>query len=199
MRPVRIHRTAALEAVEAAAWYELQRPGLGTEFASAIQAALELLEGEISPLLPMSGAAGRRNVMRLMLRRFPYDIVVADRGNDILVLAVAHHSRRPGYWRDRQPISQIQDAGHFEQYPVTVRAQEIKVTPVRYAIVIENAGSNYSAYVPDLPGCIATGETVAETEKLIREAIEFHLEGLRADGTPIPPPSSRVDYVEVAA
>ena len=70
---------------------------------------------------------------------------------------------------------------------------------MRYAIVIENAGSNYSAYVPDLPGCIATGETVAEAERLIREAIEFDLEGLRADGAPIPPPSSRVDYVEVAA
>jgi predicted RNase H-like HicB family nuclease len=70
---------------------------------------------------------------------------------------------------------------------------------VRYAIVIENAGSNYSAYVPDLPGCVATGETVAEAERLIREAIVFHLEGLRADGTPIPPASSRVDYVEVAA
>ena len=70
---------------------------------------------------------------------------------------------------------------------------------MRYAIVIENAGGNYSAYVQDLPGCIATGETVAETERLIREAIEFHLEGLRADGAPIPPASSRVDYVEVAA
>ena len=73
------------------------------------------------------------------------------------------------------------------------------MTPVRYAIVIEDAGSNFSAYVPDLPGCIATGETVAETERLIREAIEFHLEGLRADGAPIPPPSSCVDYVEVTA
>jgi predicted RNase H-like HicB family nuclease len=70
---------------------------------------------------------------------------------------------------------------------------------VRYAIVIENAGSNYSAYVPDLPGCIATGKSVADTERLIREAIEFHLEGLRADGAPIPRPTSRVNYVEVAA
>ena len=70
---------------------------------------------------------------------------------------------------------------------------------MRYAIVIENAGSNYSAYVPDLPGCVATGATIEETESSIREAIEFHLEGLREDGTPIPPPSSRVDYVEVAA
>jgi predicted RNase H-like HicB family nuclease len=70
---------------------------------------------------------------------------------------------------------------------------------MRYAIVIENAGGNFSAYVPDLPGCVATGSTVQETELAIREAIEFHLEGLREDGDPIPPPSSRVDYVEVAA
>jgi predicted RNase H-like HicB family nuclease len=70
---------------------------------------------------------------------------------------------------------------------------------MRYAIVIENAGGNYSAYVPDLPGCVASGASVQETEQAIREAIAFHLEGLRADGTPIPPPSSRVDYVEVAA
>lgn len=70
---------------------------------------------------------------------------------------------------------------------------------MRYAIVIENAGNNYSAYVPDLPGCTAAGDSIGEVERLIREAIEFHLEGLRADGAPIPPPSSRVDYVEVAA
>jgi predicted RNase H-like HicB family nuclease len=70
---------------------------------------------------------------------------------------------------------------------------------MRYAIVIEAAGDNFSAYVPDLPGCVATGSTVEETERLIREAIEFHLEGLRADDLPIPPASSRVDYVEVAA
>jgi predicted RNase H-like HicB family nuclease len=70
---------------------------------------------------------------------------------------------------------------------------------MRYAIVIENAGTNYSAYVPDLPGCVATGATVEEAERLIREAIELHLEGMREDGTPIPPPSSRVDYLEVAA
>ena len=70
---------------------------------------------------------------------------------------------------------------------------------MRYAIVIEAAGSNFSAYVPDLPGCVATGRTLEETEVQIREAIEFHLEGLRADNLPIPPASSRVDYVEVAA
>jgi predicted RNase H-like HicB family nuclease len=70
---------------------------------------------------------------------------------------------------------------------------------MRYAIVIEKAENNYGAYVPDLPGCIATGTTIEATEREIREAIEFHLRGLREDGLPIPEPSSRVDYVEVAA
>ena len=70
---------------------------------------------------------------------------------------------------------------------------------MRYAIVIENAGANYSAYVPDLSGCAATGATIAELEGAIREAIELHLQGMRQDGTPIPEPSSQVDYVEVAA
>ena len=68
---------------------------------------------------------------------------------------------------------------------------------MRYAIVIEKAANNYSAYVPDLPGCIATGATREETETLIREAIEFHLAGMREDGLPIPQPSSQVEYVEV--
>lgn len=66
---------------------------------------------------------------------------------------------------------------------------------MRYAVVIENAGDNFSAYVPDLPGCVATARTVAEGEQAIRDAIAFHLEGMKADGTPIPPPSTRVDYV----
>ncbi len=70
---------------------------------------------------------------------------------------------------------------------------------MRYAIVIEAAEGNFSAYVPDLPGCVATGDSVEEVELLIREAIEFHLDGLRADNLPIPEASSRVDYVEVAA
>jgi predicted RNase H-like HicB family nuclease len=69
----------------------------------------------------------------------------------------------------------------------------------RYAIVIEKAPSNYSAYVPDLPGCVATGATVEETESLLREAIELHLEGMREDGTPIPQPTSVVEYLQVPA
>ena len=70
---------------------------------------------------------------------------------------------------------------------------------MKYAIVIEKATANYSAYVPDLPGCVATGATAEEAEQNIREAIEFHIEGLRGDGLPIPPPLSHVDYVDVAA
>ncbi len=67
----------------------------------------------------------------------------------------------------------------------------------RYVVVIEKAPGNYSAYVPDLPGCIATGLTVEEVECEIREAIDFHLEGLRDAGEPIPEPTSRTAYVEV--
>jgi predicted RNase H-like HicB family nuclease len=68
---------------------------------------------------------------------------------------------------------------------------------MRYAIVIEKADGNFSAYVPDLPGCVATGNTETEAEAQIREAITFHLDGMREDGTPIPLPSSKVDYVEL--
>jgi predicted RNase H-like HicB family nuclease len=67
---------------------------------------------------------------------------------------------------------------------------------MRYAVIIEKAGDNYSAYVPDLDGCVATGDTVEETEHEIREAIRFHIEGLREDNLPVPPPSSISTYVE---
>ena len=69
----------------------------------------------------------------------------------------------------------------------------------RYAIVVEDAGTNLAAYVPDLPGCVATAKTEEELSRLIRAAIELHLEGMVEDGLPIPDPSSRVDYVEVDA
>ncbi len=70
---------------------------------------------------------------------------------------------------------------------------------MRYAVVIEQAEGNYSAFVPDLPGCVATGNTLPEIEQQIREAIVFHLDGLREDGLEIPKALSTVDYVEVAA
>ena len=68
---------------------------------------------------------------------------------------------------------------------------------MRYAIVIERAAGSFGAFVPDLPGCVAVGESEAEVRELIREAIELHLEALREEGAPIPPPSSSVDYVDV--
>ena len=68
---------------------------------------------------------------------------------------------------------------------------------MRYAVVIEKAAENYSAYVPDLPGCVATGSTIEETTREIAEAIQFHLEGMRQHGEAIPKPSSVADYVEV--
>ena len=68
---------------------------------------------------------------------------------------------------------------------------------MRYAILIEKSETGYGAYVPDLPGCVAVGKTISETEKLIKEAVEFHLEGLREDGIDIPEPSSVAEYVEV--
>ena len=67
---------------------------------------------------------------------------------------------------------------------------------MRYAVVIEKADANYSAYVPDLPGCVATAATVSEVESEIREAIRFHIDGLKADGAAMPAPTSIAEYVE---
>jgi predicted RNase H-like HicB family nuclease len=70
---------------------------------------------------------------------------------------------------------------------------------MKYAVIIEKGEDGYGAYVPDLPGCIAAGDTKDEVIKLIQEAIEFHIEGLRKDGQTIPEPSSTIEIIEVAA
>ena len=67
---------------------------------------------------------------------------------------------------------------------------------MRYAVVIEKAPGNYSAYVRDLPGCVATGATIGEVEQQIQEAIAFHLEGMQQEGLPIPEPTTLCEYVE---
>lgn len=67
---------------------------------------------------------------------------------------------------------------------------------MRYAVVIEKANGNYSAYVPDLPGCVATGDTIKAVEREIRSAIRFHIEGLKADGMDVPPATSIAEYVD---
>lgn len=69
----------------------------------------------------------------------------------------------------------------------------------RYTVLIEKGETSYGAYVPDLPGCVAVAKTLDEVKTLIHEAIEFHLEGMREDGEPIPQPTTHAEYVEVAA
>jgi predicted RNase H-like HicB family nuclease len=70
---------------------------------------------------------------------------------------------------------------------------------MKYAVIIEKGDDGYGAYVPDLPGCIAAGETKEEVKKLIQEAIEFHIEGLKEDGQPVPAPTSSIEFIEVTA
>ena len=71
---------------------------------------------------------------------------------------------------------------------------------MKYLVLLEHAeDSNYSAYVPDLPGCVSTGQTREEVMRNIREAIVFHIEGMREDGLSVPPPSTEADYVENVA
>lgn len=70
---------------------------------------------------------------------------------------------------------------------------------MKYLIVIEEAVNGYSAYSPDLPGCVATGPTLEKTEENMRDAIEFHVDGLRAEGLEVPPATTRSSYVEIAA
>lgn len=101
MRRIRILEVAAEEAIEAAAWYERECPGLGREFEQAVNAGLDLLEYDVVPLTIMPGKSGSKGVKRLSLKRFPYDIVVRESSDEILVVAIAHQSRRPGYWRER--------------------------------------------------------------------------------------------------
>ena len=102
MRRVRLLDAAVEEAIEAAAWYESQRPGLGREFDSALNLALDLLQDEIVPLAVVHSSAGARGAVKLILKRFPFDLVIAPPSTDeLLVIAIAHQSRRPGYRKKR--------------------------------------------------------------------------------------------------
>jgi len=69
---------------------------------------------------------------------------------------------------------------------------------MKYAVIIEQGPNNYSAYVPDLPGCVSTVKTLTEVERNIKEAMELHLEGLREEGEPVPEPSTHCEYVDAA-
>jgi hypothetical protein len=101
MRRIRILLEAAEELEEAVARYELQREGLGAEFARVVEAALDVLEAPTAPLVAMQGRGGERGSKRVMLRRFPFGVVVRDSPQEIVVVAFAHQARRPGFWRNR--------------------------------------------------------------------------------------------------
>jgi hypothetical protein len=101
VRRVRLLEEALVEAIEAAAWYDSKHPGLGADFDRDLNAALDLLEHDLVPLAAMPGRAGDLAAKRIMLRRFPYQLVIRELPDEHVVVAVAHQSRRPGYWRDR--------------------------------------------------------------------------------------------------
>ena len=98
---MRILAAAAKEAAAAKFWYELERPGLGAKFETALNSCLDLLEQEILPLSAWPGAAGRRGIKHIVLRRFPFSLVVHETVDEFVVIAIAHQSKQPGYWLSR--------------------------------------------------------------------------------------------------
>jgi hypothetical protein len=92
---------AAAEAAGAATWYQSQRAGLGADFREDFKAALDTLEEGVVAGSPWPGRLGERGVKRILLKRFPFSVVFVDTGSGKVVLAVAHHRRRPAYWRGR--------------------------------------------------------------------------------------------------
>ncbi len=102
MREVRVLEAAAIEAVEAAVWYEQRRAGLGGEFREAFKGVLETLAEDLMPDAPWPGRLGEGGIKRLGMKRFPFHVAfVAADATTVVVLAVAHHRRRPAYWRAR--------------------------------------------------------------------------------------------------
>ena len=103
MPALRILEAAAAEAAGAAAWYESQRAGLGADFRADFKAGLDTLQEGVVPGSPWPGRVGERGVKRILLKRFPFSLVYVVSGGGRVVLAVAHHRRRPAYWRGRLP------------------------------------------------------------------------------------------------
>jgi len=101
MQRVRISKDAARELEEAARWYERESPGLGTRLIDAFEHAVDLLRGKMPPLLPMDGNSAAKGAKRIILRRFPFSVIVIQRFDEYIIVALAHHSRRPGYWKER--------------------------------------------------------------------------------------------------
>jgi len=102
MKPVKIGREAAREFHEAAAWYEHEQKGLGERFIQSFEHALQLLREENPPLTPVEGEARVKGARKLILHKFPFSIIVYENANSLVVVALAHHSRKPGYWNSRK-------------------------------------------------------------------------------------------------
>jgi len=102
-KTLRIHRLAEDELADAASWYEARRSGLGVALLDLIDKALETITSGVLPTSPVPGVKSVKGARRILLRRFPYSIVLYERQNDIVIVAFAHNSRRPGYWRSREP------------------------------------------------------------------------------------------------
>lgn len=101
MPNVKISPQAAEELEEAAAWYEHEQAGLGVRFLDAFEHALQLLGEPNAPLLNMEGEAGKRGVRKLILHKFPFSLIVSEMHDSLVIVALAHHSRKPGYWKER--------------------------------------------------------------------------------------------------
>lgn len=101
MRPVRLHPSAAVEAEEAAAWYSDERPGLGSQFGAALEEAVSVLMQDTIPATRYPYVPGNLNARSVRLKKFPYDLVFVADADSIIVVAVAQHRRRSGYWRGR--------------------------------------------------------------------------------------------------
>ena len=98
---VRISREASEELGEAAAWYERECRGLGSRLIDAFEHAIDLLREDSPPLVPVVGDAALKGAKRLLLHRFPFSVIVLRRNEELFVVALAHFSRRPGYWKNR--------------------------------------------------------------------------------------------------
>jgi toxin ParE1/3/4 len=105
MRTIHVLSVAADEAEAATGWYERQRPGLGRDFELAVDAALDLLACDPIPALAMPGQSGLRGLRRIILKRFPYDVVFLEAGDQVWVIAFSHHSRRPAFWQGRLRVA----------------------------------------------------------------------------------------------